>query len=242
MNIQAILEKYFSEVSLTEEAKTEIEAMFEAALKESVDKKVAEKEQVIEEKYTEDAKAFKADLIEDLSNYLEEAFGEWFAENKPAMIAEETIAMAESTVTALRGALEKNYVSINEEEVNVVEDLKRKVDDLTTKLDEQGNSLIDQKNKLFEYKKAVNFTKIAEDMAASDRDKLLSLVEDIEVSDIDAFTEKVMIIKEKFMVEDKTKNKTDDLSEKNDKEDPDTEIQKEEIENPLDKYVPKAFV
>jgi hypothetical protein len=240
MDLKALLEKYLSE-ALTEEAKTEIEGLFEAAVKKAADARVAQKETALEEKFTADLKEFKESLINDLNDYMEESFGEWFEENKPALVAGQKVAMAESTMAALKGVFADNFVVISEEQIDPLKDLEVQTESLQAKLDESENARIDAKKEIFEYQKAFRFVKMTEGMTDSDREKLMTLVEDIEASDIGTWTKKVSIISEQFV---QNAAPAGDSSEGDDAgtENPDETISESADVDPLAKYLPRGYV
>ena len=236
--LKELLEKYFDE-NLTEDAKVEIETMFEAAIKEATKKRVAEKEQALEEKYAGELKQFKSELVDNLSAYLESAFGEWFEANKPAEIAGVKVAMAEKVMGKLRGALSEVFVEIKEEDVNVVNDLEGQLTEAKTAADKAGNDAIEAQRQSFEYQKAIAFMKMTEGMTLTDKEALLDLVEDIEAADIDTFTKKAGILKEKLAGKGAGKKKGAGLKEGKELEDPEKELT--EGMDEVDKYLPKGF-
>ena len=235
MDLKELLEKYFKD-ALTEGAQTEIETLFEALVQEAVDARVKDAEAKLEEKYAAELKEFKEGLIEKLSDYLEETFTEWADENKPAMVGEAKVLMAETVMKSMKGVLSENYVEIKEEEVDVIADLEKNIADLTGKLDESGNANIDLKKQIFEYEKAVAFTKLTDGMALTDKESLLKLVNGIDANDIKAFTEKATILKEKMI--EASSSAAKELSEGViDPENPDGELKESEV----DKYLPKTY-
>jgi len=241
MDLKAILEKHFSEEALTEEAKTEMEALFEASVNSVVEKKLEEAKTELEEKHTEELKTFKSDLVESLNDYMEEAFGEWFDENKPAMASEIKVSMAESTMKKLRGVLSENYVDIKEEDIDTVADLEAKLEEAKSKVDELGNTNIENKKQILEFEKAIQFTNISEGMSVNEKANLLKLVEDISANDVETFVEKVKIIKEKLV--DKTDDVDENLKEEEkSKENPDKILKESNKDtDTTKKYIPKFY-
>jgi hypothetical protein len=241
MKLEDILKKYLSEEVLTDDVKTEIETLFETLVNESVQAKIEIEKTTLEDKYTVELKEFKEGLVEKLSDYMEETFGEWFETNKPEMVSEIKVSIADNTTKMLRNLLSENYVEVKDEDVDVVADLEKKLEESGDEVNELGNSKIDLKKEIveqgkqiFEYQKAVEFTKLTDGMNVSDKEKLLKLIEDIEAADIESFNEKVKIIKEKYM------EKLEEGDEETIIEDPNAIIT--EGNDSVDKYLPKTFV
>jgi len=241
MKLEDILKQYLSEDVLTEDVKKEIETLFETLVNESVATKIDAEKVTLEEKYTDELKTFKESLVEKLSDYMEETFGEWFENNKPDMVSEIKVSIADNTTKMLRNLLSENYVEVKDEDVDAVADLEKKLEESSEEVNKLGNSKIDLKKKIveqdkqiFEYQKAVEFTKLTDGMNVSDKEKLLKLIEDIEAADIESFNEKVKIIKDKYM--EKLEEGDEDVI----IEDPNGIIT--EGNDSVDKYLPKTFV
>jgi len=240
MKLEDILKQYLTEDVLTEDVKKEIETLFETLVNESVGVKIETEKVALEEKYTDELKVFKEDLVEKLSDYMEETFGEWFENNKPDMVSEIKVNIADNTTKLLRSLLTENYVEIKDEDIDTVADLEKKLEESSEEVNDLGNSKIELRKKvteqdkqIFEYQKAVEFTKLADGMSIADKEKLLKLIEDIEVNDIKTFNEKVKIIKEKYI------EKLDEGDDGDIMEDPDKLL---ESKDSLDKYLPKTYV
>lgn len=242
MDLKAILEKYFSE-ALAEDAKLEIETLFEAAVKDAVEAKVQESETALEEKYSDELKEFKSDLVEKLNDYLEVTFKEWFDENTPAMVSDIKVTMAESIMGNLKSVLSDNFVEIKEEEVDVVKDLETQLADAKERLDEAGNDQIEMRKQILEFEKAIAFTQMTEGMALTDKESLLNLVEDISAEDVETFKKKAAILKDKLSEASSTSEKEQEekLEEEKETENPDEKLSESANDSELDRYLPKGF-
>lgn len=237
MKIEDILEKYFSE-ALTEDVKTEIETIFEAAVNTKVKEKLEEDTVALNEKYDNEMKEFKESVLNTLNDYIEESFNEWAEENKVALSSEIKVDIADNMVKSLRSVLDENYIEIKEEEIDTIKDLETRLKESENKIDDLGNVNINQKKQILEFEKAIVFSQMTEGMTLTDKEALLKIVEDIEAKDIKTFKEKVEIIKNKFTIIDEKEELGD--------EDPDKKIDttddKQINESQVDKYLPKAFI
>jgi len=195
MDLKGIFEQYFKNEMLTEDVQKEIETLFEAAVNAKTQAKLEEQGAASEERAMEKLAEFKEELVQTLSDYMEETFGEWFETNETNIVSDIKVNMAESTMKKLQGVLADNFIEIKEEEINVVEDLESKLDETKTKLDEVGNHNIDLKKQIIEYQKAVQFTTLTGDLTESETETLLTLIESIECKDVDEFVSKATLIK-----------------------------------------------
>jgi len=237
MDIKAILEKYFKDVTLTEDVKTELETIWTTAITEAVNQKIEEVKKETEERLEEqcrvDLNEFKETLVDNLNKYLDYAVDEFVKENELAEISKVKVEMAESTMKGLLDIIGGHYIKIDETKIDVVKDLEAKVESLTAKLDEQTDSLLEERQQVFEYEKALSFKRLCEGLSDNESDKLLSLVEDVHADDIESFEKKLTIIKEKFVKSSGNKEE-ETLNEDID----------ETIDKNLDhlkKYLPKAY-
>ncbi len=198
MDLKKILEKHFKD-QLSEEALTEIETLFEAAISEGIKKGIAEKETELDESNKAEMAEFKAELVNKLSEYTQVAVGEFVAENSPAIESEVKVNVSESVVKGLVGVLKDMYISVPESETDVVADLEGKNSSLSEKLNDAINADLDSKRQILEYEKALSFKKmVAEaDLTDIDAEKVLDLMEGVEADNIDKFEEKTKIIIDK---------------------------------------------
>ena len=235
MNLEQLLKKYFKDEALTEEVKVELTTLFEAAVNEAVDAKVAEalteKEAKLEEDCKKDLKEFKENLVVKLNEYLQYAVDEFISENEVAEIAKIKIDMADSIIEKVASVMKDNFIEISEEQLDVVKDLEKKVEDIKTRLDESVNEKIELKSQILEYEKAIVFTKLTDGLSANQKEKLLSLTEGIEAPDINSFKNKVEIIKSNFIKEKEGLNESH-----TDLEDLDSQVS--DPDDPLKKYLP----
>ena len=114
MDIKAILEKYFKDVTLTEDVKTELETIWTTAITEAVNQKIEEVKKETEERLEEqcrvDLNEFKETLVDNLNKYLDYAVDEFVKENELAEISKVKVEMAESTMKGLLDIIGGHYI------------------------------------------------------------------------------------------------------------------------------------
>lgn len=187
---------------LTEELQEKAKTIFETAVVNKVNEKVAsileEYDDMIEEKTQEIEESY----AEKLDEYLDYVINEWVEENKIALESGIRSEMTESLMTSIRETLEEHYVELPEEKVDMVEELQGKVTEL-----EQGlNEALDQNAKLNrqlkESKKEEATDEVTEGLSQMQREKLRELIEAIDVEDDDEdlsdFKKRANIIRENY--------------------------------------------
>lgn len=235
MKIAEFLEKYFKDEALTEDAKSKMKTIFEAAVTEAADKKIAEviaeKESSLEEECKKDLQEWKENLVSKLNEYMSYTIEEFVKENELSEVSDIKVKMADAFIEKILGAVKENYVEISEEQIDVVTDLEKQIKELKEKIDSSTNDKISLKRQLFEYEKAIAFEKLSAGLSENEKDKLLNLVEDIEASDINSFKTKLNVLKSAFI----KKESNDEI----DKENLDESIDnKNDKKDPLKKYLP----
>ena len=135
--IESSIESIIEGEDLSEDFKSKITLVFEAALNEEVSKR----EETIREELTasldatlEEAVTEKLDTIsENVDKYLDYVVTEWMGENEIAIEAGIKVEMAESLMSGLKNLFVEHNVAVSEETVDVVESLEGQVSDLEEK-------------------------------------------------------------------------------------------------------------
>lgn len=189
------------------EFKEKATTMFEAA----VLSKVNEQLQKFAAHAETDAKQSINEEVEKLSEkvdqYLDYVINEWVKDNKLAIERGVKSEITEDFLKGLKNLFSEHYVDIPEEKVDVVEEMVTQIDELNAKIKQltDQNVKLSDTNKSFE--KNIIFKESVKDLTDTQSEKLQSLVEGIEFSDIQDYTKKVSMIKEQYF-----KNASDEVN------------------------------
>jgi len=226
--IEALKEKLGEDV-LSEDMINDIQAQFDVLVNEKVQSELETKEAELAEKSETEMTEFKDSLIESLDKYIEYASDEYLKENEVAIEAGAKVLAAEKIIEAARGVFNEVGLEIPESEVDHVKDLEAKLAESTEKLNELIEKTIDEKKQTFEYEKAISFQKMTSELAESKVEKVFTLLEGLEYTDIDDFDRKVKIVIGKV---------TTKLTETTETDDDDLEDLEEETKiSNIDKYL-----
>ena len=210
-DIQALLEGE----ELSEEFQNKARTIFEAAIR----TKLSEiKEQVkvsYEEKLVEEVASIKEELKDRVDSYLEYVADEWVQENKIAIEHGLKSEMTESFLEGMRGLFEEHYVTIPEEKYDVIESMVDKLDEMEGKLNEQIEKNIALNRRLAESSADVVFGEVTEGLATSQKEKLATLVENVEFESETDYREKLVTLKESYFPSNagSQRDKSENLSE-----------------------------
>ena len=193
-DIQALLEGE----ELSEEFQNKARTIFEAAIR----TKLSEiKEQVkvsYEEKLVEEVASIKEELKDRVDSYLEYVADEWVQENKIAIEHGLKSEMTESFLNGMRGLFEEHYVTIPEEKYDVIESMVDKLDEMEDKLNEQIEKNVALNKRLSESTADVIFADVTEGLAQTQRDKLASLIENVEFESEESYREKISTLRKSY--------------------------------------------
>lgn len=142
------------------------------------------------------------EIFEDLSNklhqYLNHIAESWMKENKLSIESSIRAEIAENFMTGLQNLFAEHYISVPEERFDIIGEMRSEIEELKNKLNEttdmnlQLNSIIDEANK------SAIIDDMSEGLAETQIEKLRTLSENVEFTDVDSYIKQVSIIKENF--------------------------------------------
>ena len=198
---------------LSEEFKAKAKTIFEAA----INSKVAEIRATIEEeheaKLAEEVAEEKEALQERVDSYLEYVSDEWMEENQLAIEHGLKTELTESFLSGMRSLFEDNYVTIPDDKYDVLESMVEKLDDMETKLNEQIEKNIGLNKRLSESVADGILESVSDGLAATQKEKLASLVESVEFESETEYREKLETLKESYFPGKTSTAKTETLTE-----------------------------
>lgn len=189
--------------NLTEEFKTKAAEIFEAV----VTSRVANEVEAIEEELTEQANAeYEArveEMVENIDKYLSYVTEQWMTQNELAIENGLRNEITESFIKGMQQVFTEHYIEVPEEKYDVLSEMQTKVDELQNKLDEQVRMNMDLTEESVSLKKQNIINDIAEDLADTEAERFVTLVEDIAYTDAVSYKSKLSIVKENYFPKDK---------------------------------------
>ena len=200
--IESSIESIIEGEDLSEDFKSKISLVFEAALNEEVNKRT----ETIREELTksldeslEEAVTEKLDTVtENVDKYLDYVVSEWMSENEIAIESGIKVEMAESLMSGLKNLFVEHNVTVSEETVDVVSNLETNVAELEGKANDLVNENIELQKEIATFKAVQKFDEISEGLSVNQVERLKVLSEKLDVEDTDAYAENLSVIKESF--------------------------------------------
>ena len=221
---------------LSEEFQEKARTIFEAAIRTKVTEMTESIKAQYEETLAEEVKAIKEELQDRLDSYLEYVADEWVSENELAIEHGLKTEMTESFLTGMKSLFEDHYVTIPEEKYDVIENMVDKLDDMESKLNEQIEKNVALNKRLAESTADVIFAEVTEGLAQTQKDKLATLVENVDFESENGYREKIETLKESYFPT-KTSNTQTSKSENLTEESEAVDYQTKAVSNVMDRYL-----
>lgn len=227
------IESMFSGQDLSEEFKTKATVVFETVINSRIEEIKNELVEEYDQSFEKAKQEIETEVAQKVDEYLNYVVEQWMEENKLAVETSLRTEISEEFIAGLKTLFEEHNISIPEDQVDVVEELAKRVEELESKLNEQINENIELKKVTDEVEKEVIFAEVSEGLAATQVEKLQTLAEGIQFSDVETYKRKLEIVKENYFPTDKKPAQM--ISEEVEELDEDTE--KPAPTGPMSRYV-----
>jgi hypothetical protein len=233
VSIDESIASMFEGMDLSEDFKSKVTMVFEAAVNEAATAKAATIAEELEEKFEtqleESIEEVMEEIVENLDSYLDYVVGEWMEENELAVETGIKVEMAESLMNGLKELFTEHNIDIDEETIDVVAELEEQIESLQAKVNKTINENIELSHTVLALEAEKVFEEMTEGLTVSQRERLRTLSENLDVSDIEAYASNLETLKESFFKKSKA------LTE-NTLEDDEEIITEEETKKPVSQY------
>lgn len=196
----------FAGQELSEEFKTKATSLFEAAVVARSNHVLATQKAALNEEAETRIAEMKVTLAEQVDSYMTFAMEEWAKDNAVGIVQGLRSEITESFMSGLKGLYEESLLNVSDETIDVVTALTEANDSLKVMQNETVEKLLEAKTekdkevaKLNEQIEQLQKEQIVESVSkgltAIDAEKLKTLIEGVEFSSKELFTEKVSLIK-----------------------------------------------
>ena len=236
INVEEDVEALLQGEELSEEFQAKAKTIFEAAINSKVATIKEDLEKENSKKLEEEIESKKLELTERVDSYLEYVAGEWLQENELAVEAGLKTEMTESFLEGMKSLFEEHYVSIPEDKYDVLENMVNKLDEMESKLNEQIEKNVALNKRLAESTADVIFAEVTEGLAQTQKDKLATLVENVDFESENGYREKIETLKESYFPT-KGSNTQTSKSENLTEESEATDYSSKAVSNVMDRYL-----
>ena len=183
---------------LSEEFTAKATTIFEAAVKSKLRSEVERLDMEKTQEVAEEVESFKNELTEKVDSYLDYVVKEWMQENELAIDRGLKGEIAEDFITGLKALFEEHYIDVPDEKYDILEGQAQKIEDLESKLNETIEKMTEMNKEKSTLVREQVIAKVSTDLAETEKEKFEGLVEDVEFTDEETFTEKLNTLKENY--------------------------------------------
>jgi hypothetical protein len=228
------VEALFAGENLSEEFKEKAVTIFEAAVKQKVEEELANLEEAYAETLEEEVEGIRAELTENVDDYLNYVVENWVVENEVAIEAGLRTELTEEFITGLRQLFAEHYIDIPEDKVSVVEELAAKVSDLEEKLNEEFERNVALNKMLSESTQNDILADACDGLTNTQAEKLKALAEGINFTSVNEYSQKINILRESYF---NGSVKSDNVLDNNEVDGDGRSMISEELKGPMAAYV-----
>jgi len=234
ISIEESIASIFEGMDLSEDFKGKVTMVFEAAVNEAAAEKTnaitSELEEEFEKQLNDSIDEAMEEIVENLDSYLDYVVNEWLQENEVAIETGIKVEMAESLMGGLKELFAEHNIEIDEETIDVVAGLEEEIAELKGEINKTIHENIELSNAVHFLEAEKVFEEMTEGLTVSQRERLRTLSENLDVKDLDSYASNLETLKESFFKKSKPS-----LNEST-YEDEDEIITEEEIKKPSSNY------
>tara|TARA_B100000674_G_scaffold80027_1_gene55596 strand:+ start:1052 stop:2527 length:1476 start_codon:yes stop_codon:yes gene_type:complete len=198
INVKEDVDALVQGEDLSEEFQAKAATIFEAAVKSKIRPEVERIEEEKSQEIAEEMDTFKTELAEKVDGYLDYVVTEWMKENELAIERGLKGEIAEDFIGGLKALFEEHYIDVPDEKYDILESQAQKIDELEEKLNDTIGKLTEKKQSEDSLVRESVIKEVSSDLAETQSEKFASLVEDVEFTDKETFTEKLNTLKENY--------------------------------------------
>ena len=194
------------EATLSDGFRDKAGAIFEAAYKMKVSAEIDRLESEYAQNLESEVNDLNESLVNKVDSYLNYVVENWVKENEVAIEQGLRTEIAEQFMDSLQSVFKEHYIEVPEGKADLIDDLADQVAELEEQLNKTTEDNIQLHEKSQSFERADVVRRQSSGLAATEAEKLASLVEDIDFDDVDTFEMKVKTVKESYFEKDVTES------------------------------------
>jgi hypothetical protein len=194
------------EATLSDGFRDKAGAIFEAAYKMKVSAEIDRLESEYAQNLESEVNDLNESLVNKVDSYLNYVVENWVKENEVAIEQGLRTEIAEQFMDSLQSVFKEHYIEVPEGKANLIDDLADQVAELEEQLNKTTEDNIQLHEKSQSFERADVVRRQSSGLAATEAEKLASLVEDIDFDDVNTFEMKVKTVKESYFEKDVTES------------------------------------
>lgn len=204
--VEEDVKQIFAGQELSEDIRTKATALYEAAVHARVQHIASSKLAELQEQNTRELESQKEVLVEQVAAYLNFAVKDWAKSNAVGIKAGLRSEITEAFMEGMKNLFQESMLDVPDDETNVVEKLVEANEALKTQINEGYEKILEAKKEADAEKKVLKekveslekqaiLESASKSLSALEAEKLKTLVEGMEFTSKELFTEKVALVK-----------------------------------------------
>jgi len=198
IDISEDLNAIFGENDLSEEFKSQVQTIFEAAVVAKINSELESMEASFGAKLQESEASILSTITDKVDSYLSYVVEEWIKDNELAIERGIKSEITEEFIGGLKQLFEDHYIDVPEEKVDVVDSLAERVDQLEQELNETVEKNIDLFSKVKGFQKDEILTSLSDELTDIESEKMKGLAEGVAFEDVAQYRTALETIKENY--------------------------------------------
>jgi len=194
------------EATLSDGFRDKAGVIFEAAYKSKVGAEIDRLESEYAQNLESEVNDLNESLVEKVDSYLNYVVENWIKENEVAVEQGLRTEIAEQFMDSLQSVFKEHYIEVPEGKADLIDDLADQVSELEEQLNKTTEDNIQLHEKAQSFERADVVRRQSSGLAATEAEKLASLVEDIDFDDAETFEMKVKTVKESYFEKEVTES------------------------------------
>lgn len=190
------MDTLFGESDLTEEFKAKLGTLFESAVTLRLTEEMIKLEEQFESKLQESIETITEDLVETIDSYFGHITEEWMTDNEVAIESTLRNELTTEFIDGLKTLFQEHYIEIPDERLDVYESLVADYNKSTEELNKAVNESLVKDKQINSFKKDKIVAEATVTLTLPERQKLKTVLENVDFENEESFRAKVKTIKE----------------------------------------------
>jgi len=186
------------EATLSDGFRDKAGTIFQAAFTTKVGSEIDRLESEYAQNLETEVSDVQSEIVEKVDSYLNYVVENWIKENELQIQNGLKTEIAEEFMTSLQSVFKEHYIEVPEGKANLIDDLADQVAELEEQLNKSTEDNIRLHESAQSYERANIVRMQSSGLAATDAEKLNSLVSDIDFEDSETFMTKVKTVRESY--------------------------------------------
>lgn len=189
----------FEGQELSEEFKAKTTLIFEAAVQEVAEARVAELEEQFQEQINEAVESLTEDLVEQIDGFLDLVVEQWMEDNAVAVESGLRSELVGNFINGLKDLFAESYIDVPDEKADVLGEQADAIEELKAEVNKLMEANIGLQKVVSDKTKSMVIENVCYDLTQVEKEKVKALAENVEMISEEEFVEKVKSLKESYI-------------------------------------------